>query len=118
MFGDIAYTTSGNTYALLGVEPIEGKDAYKIEVTKKSGSKKTEWYDVATSMQVKSMQVSIIPEEKGGGSSTSVSHFYEYKVVGGINYAHKINQAEGPQVFDMNVISVEQNTKLGNEIFQ
>ncbi|MDB4534222.1 insulinase family protein [Vicingaceae bacterium] len=118
MFSDIDYKTSGNTYNLLGVEPIEGKDAYKVEVTKKSGSKETEWYDVATSLQVKAMQVAELPEEQGGGSITSVTMFYDYKVVGGINYAHKINQAAGPQVFDMNVTSVEHNTKLGDEVFQ
>jgi predicted Zn-dependent peptidase len=118
MFSDIDYKTSGNTYNLLGVEPIEGKDAYKVEVTKKSGSKETEWYDVATSLQVKAMQVAELPEEQGGGSITSVTMFYDYKEVGGINYAHKINQAAGPQVFDMNVTSVEHNTKLGDEVFQ
>jgi len=118
LFGDIDYKTSGNTYTLLGVEPIEGKDAYKIEVSKKTGAKETIWYDVATSMQVKAMQVSEIPEEKGGGSMTSVKMFYDYKVVGGINYAYKINQAVGPQVFDMNVTSVELNTKLGDEVFK
>jgi zinc protease len=118
LFGDVDYKKSGNTYALLGVEPIEGKEAYKIEVTKKSGVKETEWYDVATSMQVKAMQVAEMPEAQGGGSMVSVTKFYDYKVVGGINYAHKINQAAGPQVFDMNVISVEQNTKLGDEVFQ
>lgn len=118
MFGDIDYKTSGNVYVLLGFEPVEGKDAYKIEVTKKSGSKETEWYDLVTSMQVKAMKVSEMPEEQGGGSMTSVTKFYDYKVVGGVNYAHKINQAAGPQVFDMNVTSIEQNTKLGDEVFQ
>ena len=49
---------------------------------------------------------------------TSVTMFYDYKVVEGINYAHKINQKAGPQVFDMNVVTIEHNTKLGDEVFQ
>ena len=118
MFGDIDYRASGSTFALLGVEPIEGKDAYKIEVTTKGGRKQTEWYDIASSMQVKAMNIVEMPKEQGGGTMTSVTLFYDYKMVGGINYAHKINQSAGPQVFDMNVVSIEQNTKLGDEVFQ
>jgi hypothetical protein len=118
MFGDVDFKNSGNIYSLTGIELIEGKDAYRIEVTKKSGTKETEWYDIATSLQVKVMQVTKMPEEQGGGSMVSITKFYDYKEVDGIQYAHKINQAAGPQVFDMNVVSVEQNTKLGDEIFQ
>lgn len=118
MFGDVKYKDSGNKYALLGIEPIEGKDAYKIEVTTKNGKKSTEWYDVASHMQVKEMQISELPKEAGGGTATSVTLYYDYKMVDGINYAHKINQASGPQVFDMNVTSIEHNTKLGDDVFE
>ena len=115
MFADVDYAAAGNTYALLGVEPIEGKDAYKIEVTSKSGDKQTEWYDVASNMQVKAMAVNDLGE--AGGVVTTTTMFYDYKVVDGINYAHKINQAAGPQVFDMIIKSVEHNTKLGDDVF-
>ncbi|MBL4670477.1 MAG: insulinase family protein [Flavobacteriales bacterium] len=118
MFSDIKYATSSNKYALLGVEPINDKDAYKIEVTNTAGDKSSEWYDVATGMQVKAMKISEMPEEAGGGTMTSTTMYYDYKMVNGINYAHKINQASGPQVFDMNVTSVEHNTKLGDDVFE
>ncbi|MBL4593216.1 MAG: insulinase family protein [Flavobacteriales bacterium] len=118
MFNDINYASDGNKYTLLGVEPIAGKDAYKIEVTDKNGDKSTDWYDVATSLQVKSMKVSEMPEEAGGGSMTSISEYSDYKVVDGINYPHKIKQTAGPQIIDMEVISIDQNTKLGDDVFQ
>jgi len=118
MFGDIDYAGTGNTYELLGVEAVEGKDAYKIEVTKKNGNKESEWYDVASSMQVKAFKVTDAPKEMGGGTMTSTTLFYDYKMVDGINYAHKINQAAGPQVIDMIVTSVEHNTKLGDDVFE
>ena len=118
MFSDLKYAASGKTYTLLGIEPIGGKDAYKIEVVSKSGNKETSWYDVASSMQVKSMAITEMPEEAGGGTMTSVSEFSDYKVVNGINYAHKIKQTAGPQIIDMEVSSVEHNTKVGDEIFE
>jgi zinc protease len=118
MFGDISYATSGSKYVLLGVEPIGDKDAYKMEETNKAGNKSTDWYDVATGLQVKSLKVSEMPEEAGGGTMTSTTEFSDYKMVDGINYAHKIKQVAGPQIIDMEVTSVEVNTKLGDEIFE
>lgn len=117
MHSDVNYAASGDKFNLLGVEPIEGKDAYKIEVTKPNGDKESEWYDVASNLQVKSMQVKDAGEE-AGGAITIVSIFSDYKVVNGINYAHKIKQSFGPQTLDMEVISVEQNTKLGDDVFE
>ena len=67
-------------------------------------------------MQVKAMAVKDLKE--AGGIVTTTTMFYDYKVVNGIKYAHKINQAAGPQVFDMVVTSIEHNTKLGDEVFQ
>ena len=118
MFGDVNYASSGNKYALLGIEPIGDKDAYKIEVTNKAGDKSSDWYDVATGLQVKSMKVSEMPEEAGGGTVTSITEYSDYKMVEGINRAHKIKQIAGPQIIDMEVTSVEVNTKLGDEIFE
>jgi predicted Zn-dependent peptidase len=117
MFSDLHYATSGNKYTLLGVELIEGRDAYKIEVLKKNGSKESEWYDVATNLQVKAMQVKDVGEE-AGGVITSVTLFSDYKVVNGIYYAHKIKQTAGPQIIDMKVSSIEHNTKLGDDVFE
>ena len=117
MHGDVKFDSNGSQYKLLGVEPIDGKDAYKIEITKANGNKESEWYDVTSNMQVKAMQVKDAGKE-AGGVITIVSTFSDYKVVDGINYAHKIKQEAGPQVIEMKVISIEQNTKLGDDIFE
>ncbi len=116
MHGELKYKSSGNKYELLGIEPIEGADAYKIEKTASNGDKSTDWYDVKSNLQVKSLMVKDGGEE--AGSFTIVSLFSDYKVVNGINYAHKIKQSFGPQTLDMEVKSVEQNTKLGDDIFE
>lgn len=118
MFNDIDYKATGSTFNLLGIEPIAGKDAFKIEETKKNGDKVMDWYDAASYLKVKSMQTMEMPAEAGGGSMTQTSEFSDYKKVDGISYAHKIKQSFGPQVLDMEVTSVEHNTKLGDEIFE
>ena len=117
MHNDVNYKESGDTYELLGIETIEGKDAYKIEVTDKKGDKSSDWYDVKTGLQVKAFSVKDAGEE-AGGAMTTVSLFSDYKVVNGVNYAHKIKQTFGPQTLDMEVTSIEVNTKLGDDVFQ
>lgn len=117
MHSDLEYKTNGNKYVLLGIEPIEGKDAYKIEVTKENGDKSSEWYDVKTNLQVKSLSIRDVGEE-AGGTMTIISMFSDYKVVNGINYAHTIKQVFGPQTLDMKVTSIEHNTKLGDDVFE
>jgi len=117
MFNDVNGDDSKYNYTLLGVESIEGKDAYKMEkVSTTTESKETEWYDVETGLVVKSMQVKESPEM--GGSIAIVSTFSDYKEVDGIKFAHKIGQSFGPQSFDMEVSSIEMNTKLGDEVFE
>jgi len=118
MFNDIDYKATGSTFNLLGMEPIGGKAAFKIEETKKNGDKVMDWYDAASYLKVKSMQTMEMPAEAGGGSMTQTSEFSDYKKIDGISYAHKIKQSFGPQVLDMEVTSVEHNTKLGDEIFE
>ena len=54
MFLDAKYADHGITYELLGIEPINGKDAYKMVQTKPNGDTETEWFNVASGLKVKS----------------------------------------------------------------
>ncbi|MGB0882394.1 MAG: insulinase family protein [Vicingaceae bacterium] len=118
MFGDVNFKTNGSTYELLGIEPVEGKDAYKVVETKKNGKKETSWYDVNTHLIAKRLEVNEGPKEMGGGTISVVTLFSDYKKIDGICYAYKTKQSVGPQVIEMNVTSVEHNTKLGDEVFE
>ncbi len=115
MFGDTKDDTK-NTYNLLGIDNLDGVEAYKIEKTTPSGSKETEWYSVATGLPVKTMQVKDSPEM--GGSIVITSLFEDYKEVNGMKFAHKITQSFGPQTLDMEVTSIEVNSKVGDEVFE
>jgi predicted Zn-dependent peptidase len=116
MFNDTKYEELGYKFELLGIEPINDKDAYKITVTKPSGKTETEWYSVETGLQVKSL--SSQENEQAGGTILIVVEFSDYKEVNGIQYAHKLKQSFGPQALDMEVLSIEVNTKLGDDVFE
>lgn len=114
MFDDVFETKY--TYNLLGIEPVDGKEAYKMEKIAPTGSKETEWYDLESGLPVKAMQVK--DNEEMGGSIVITSTFSEYKEVEGIKFAYKIGQSFGPQALDMEVLSIEFNTKIGDDTFE
>jgi hypothetical protein len=116
MFSELKMDALGIKHILLGIEPLDGKEAYKMEKISPSGEKETVWYDVATGLQAKTMSVKT--NEQMGGEFTVVGLYADYKEVNGIKFAHKIVQSFGPQQLDMQVTSVEVNTKLGDDIFK
>lgn len=116
MFAETKMEALGFKHNLLGIEPLDGKDTYKMEKISASGEKETVWYDVATGLQAKTMSVKT--NEQMGGEFTVVGLYADYKEVNGIKFAHKIVQIFGPQQLDMDVTSVEVNTKLGDDIFK
>lgn len=116
MFLDAKYTDHGITYELLGVEPINGEDAYKMVQTKPNGDTETEWFNVASGLKVKSMSVQ--ENDEMPEPITVISELSDYKEVNGIMFAHKTKQSFGPQTLDMTVTAIEINTKLGDEVFE
>jgi predicted Zn-dependent peptidase len=116
MFLDAKYADHGITYELLGIEPINGEDAYKMIQTKPNGDTETEWFNVASGLKVKSMSVQ--ENDEMPEPITIVSELSDYKEVNGIMFAHKTKQVFGPQTLDMTVTAIEINTKLGDEVFE
>ncbi|MBL1231392.1 MAG: insulinase family protein [Flavobacteriales bacterium] len=116
MFLDAKYADHGITYELLGIEPINGEDAYKMIQTKPNGDTETEWFNVASGLKVKSMSVQ--ENDEMPEPITVISELSDYKEVNGIMFAHKTKQSFGPQTLDMTVTAIEINTKLGDEVFE
>ncbi|GAB4259280.1 MAG: hypothetical protein Kow0079_16420 [Vicingaceae bacterium] len=115
MFPELNYATSGNTYTLLGIENLDGKDAYKIEIKDKDGDSSYEYYDVASGLKVMSTQTR--ESEQMGGQITITSKYMDYKDVNGIKMPYKMVQSFGPQELNMEVDAIEINSGLGDEIF-
>jgi len=114
LFADTKLKELGYTFELKGVEPIEGKDAHKILVTKPGGAKETEWYDVDSGLKVKTLSI----ESQGEESFSIVTLISDYKEVNGILFPHSIKISFGPQSLDMKVTSIEMNQKLSDDLFE
>ncbi|MBK7182606.1 MAG: hypothetical protein IPH89_06555 [Bacteroidetes bacterium] len=89
---EMQYEKLGYKLAIKGVEPINGSDAYAIELTDPRGKKSTEWYDVASGYKVRSVKTSKTEQ----GEITTQTDFSDYKDYNGVKFPATINANFGP----------------------
>jgi outer membrane lipoprotein-sorting protein len=78
----VDYAAKGHKVHLGGKEAVEGKDAYKIEVTLKSGTTRRIYIDAATFMEVKSEGARTI----GGETVENETFASDYRKVDGLMF--------------------------------
>lgn len=79
-FPELGFMNDGTKLSLEGVETTGGSDAYKLVVTTPAGQTKTQYYDVASGLKVKEIEV----QEAQGQTVTSTQEFSDYQEVDGI----------------------------------
>ena len=107
LFLETKFAEIGAKLILIGVEQVNGKDAYKVEVDLKDGSKFADFYSVETGLKVKSVSA-----EEGS------VEFSDYKEANGVKFPYTISQTMGPQNMKFNVESIEINTKIKDDVFE
>lgn len=81
------YEAKGNHVELVGKEPVEGKDAYKLLVTEKNGRVRYDYIDCASYLGVK-WEGKLL----ANGKELDVeSIFHDYRTVDGLMYAFAID---------------------------
>lgn len=114
MFIETQYDKLGFKTTLKGVEAVDGKEAYVLEITSPKGSKSTEYFDVKSGLKLRSVRSVDSPQ----GPITQTTDYADYKDVKGVKFPHEINQTAGPQLFKMKVKSIEVNKKLKDSLFE
>ncbi len=102
---ELKYKEFGFEKQLLGIESIDGQDAFKVEVVSPGGVKSYDYYALETGFKIKSI------------STESQSTYSEYKNVDGFFLPHKVVTEAGPQLIQMTINSVEINTGIDTEVF-
>jgi outer membrane lipoprotein-sorting protein len=105
----------GNTVELVGKEPVEGTDAWKLKVTKENGDLTYVWLDAESMLQIKS-------EGKRKRNDQEIefeSSLGDYKEVGGLVFAHSIEQKPkgAPQGATITIDSIELGATIDDAIF-
>ncbi|WP_121352527.1 M16 family metallopeptidase [Flavisolibacter nicotianae] len=101
----------GYQFAVKGIEPVEGKDAYAVQVKTPAGREYTNFYDVATGLLVKKTTTQEGPQ----GTMTISSLVGNYKNVNGVNIPMKIVNDMGMMKIEINFNDVKVNSGLKAE---
>ena len=101
-----------STIALETIASVEGKDAYKIKVTK-DGEESYRYYDVDSGLLVRTENTS----EAQGQSIITVVDFSNYKDVNGVMMPYTMKITTGPQSFVFETTDVKINEGVTPEDF-
>ncbi len=102
------YAELGYQITLKGIEEVNGKDAYVVEIKDPFGNVESDYFDVESKLKVYSMQTQESPQ----GEMTITSEMHDYKEVNGILYPHKMIQNFGPQTMELDVKEIKVNSKI------
>jgi outer membrane lipoprotein-sorting protein len=76
----IDYAAKGTHVELAGMDPVDGRDAYKLKLTLKNGDPLSLWIDAQTFLDVRLA----VPHSFGGKERTVVTSMSDYRKVGDI----------------------------------
>ena len=111
----VDYKAKGNTVELMGKEDVEGTAAYKLKVTKKSGSIEYEFLDAQTFLQLRSSG----KRKQGGQEIDYESTPSNYKPVNGVMMPYSLSQKmNGSPMMELTIEKIEVNTPIADTIFQ
>ncbi len=114
MFVEAKYKEMGIKTTVQGIEKVNGKDAYHLEVELPSGDMMQSYYDIETGLKVKESLK--IPGQAGQFTSMNI-YFSEYKEVGGVKFAHRVKQIIDSQTIDFVVQELKVNPGLKKKAF-
>lgn len=112
---ELDYEKYGIRKNLVGIEKINGKEAYKLEVLMPSGKKRYEYYDPQSKLKTAEVSSS---EDEGKVMQRTV-YFDEYREVEGVKYPYKLTiNGLMPFPLIMKVKSVEVNKGIKDDFFR
>ena len=97
---------------LLGVEPVNGEDAYVVQLTEGEGEPTQAFYSVKTGLKIQEISTAKTPQ----GEVTSIQAYGDFKNVKGYMFAHELS-ISGPQSFVVKMESVKVNSGLSDDLF-
>ncbi|WP_298519640.1 pitrilysin family protein [uncultured Kordia sp.] len=113
LFPELHYSDS--KLRLVGIESVEGKDAYVVEVESADGDKVKNYYDVASGLKVKKAETAKGP---GGQESVQETGYGDYKDVDGVKFPYKMVLPMMGQKVEFTTVNAKINAPLTKKDFQ
>src|SRR6056297_487063 len=110
---ELKYDELGVKSTLKGIEKVNGKDAYKVEVILPNETKFYDFFDTETGLRLQTKTTAQTPQ----GEFTQVQSFTDYTEVDGIKFPFTISTS-GMQNLTMEIQSIEINKGIEDSVFQ
>lgn len=116
VFGAIDWQEKGHQLALLGTETIDGREAYKVEVTLSAGPSRTVYVDKESALVVRR----VTPRTIGERTVDVQTDFGDFREVDGVVFPHSIRSgaAGEDEVLEVIVENVEVNVPIDGSRFR
>jgi hypothetical protein len=111
LFREVYFKKTGYKFDIKGIESINGKDAYNIEISSPEGRVMNYFYDVSSGLRVKETKTSEGPQ----GKTTIQVYYNEYKEVNGVKVPVKMLLDVGVYKMDIDISDVTANQGLKAE---
>ncbi len=109
------YKAKGSTVELVGTEDIDGRKAYHLKVTKKSGQIQHYFLDADSGIDLR-VQTTL---EQGGQQMNITSDLSNYQEVSGVMVPFSMKQSmNGMPLMQMTIEKVEFNVPMDDSIFK
>ncbi len=112
----VDWKQKGHVVTLAGVEPVNGKDAFKLKVQLRGDGVRFDYIDVASRQIVRSDVTRIIQ----GHATVLETTFSDYRATGGLTFPHVIETGakDRPQSLKITVDTIELDPALDDARFQ
>ncbi|PRY14880.1 putative Zn-dependent peptidase [Pontibacter ummariensis] len=114
LFAALLYDKLGIKTQLTGMEKVDGKDAYVVEVSLPNGQKATHYFAKDSGLRLKEVNNLQSPQ----GVITQTKSYSNYKEVNGVKLPYVTETTVGPQVIKAEVQNVEVNKGLADDTFK
>lgn len=114
LFTEFKMMEMGALAELTGVEQINGKDNYAMEVTLAKGGTFTLYFDTESGLKTRYSKLVELPQ----GSFIQNVDYKDYKEVNGVKIFHQLTQNMGPQSLDSKASEVLVNQDLPADTFK
>ncbi len=110
------YQELGYKLTLKGIEAIDGKNAYALEVEHPNGRKSTDYYDMTTSLKVREISTQT---DENGEAATITTDLGDYKEVNGVLFPYSITiTGAAPFPLKGTVTDIKVNAGVDDALFQ
>jgi outer membrane lipoprotein-sorting protein len=109
------YKAKGHRIVLLGTQPINGKPAYHLKITKKNGLIQDYYLDVETGLEVRTGTT----VERDGVRTELTTDLSDYRTIDGLTMPFTMKQSmNGTQVAEVTIAKWEVNVPIDDELFK